>query len=90
MVVASRGVKRAVKLLLTIPVAVYHHLLSLCGFSSQEYAILKNGVIRGIDADDEKAVDIFCDSDSAKKLLAWATQVDPAAASQITVDADPT
>ena len=39
---------------------------------------------------DEKAVDIFCDADRAKTLLAWATQVDPAAASQIAVAADPT
>lgn len=69
------------KVLVTIPVAVYHQLLSLCEMSSQEYAILKNGVVRGIDDNDEKAVNIFCDSDSAKKLLAWAAQVDPAAAS---------
>lgn len=78
------------KVLLTIPVAVYYQLLSLCGLSSLEYAILKNGVVRGIEDDNEKAVNIFCDSDRAKTLLAWATQVDPAAASQIAVDADPT
>jgi hypothetical protein len=51
---------------------------------------VKRAVKLLLDDDDEKAVDIFCDSDSAKKLFAWATQVDPAAASQITVDADPT
>jgi hypothetical protein len=79
------------KVLVTIPVAVYHQLLSLYELSSPDYAILKNGVVRGIDDDDdEKAVNIFCDADSAKKLLAWATQVDPAAASQITVDTHPT
>ena len=78
------------KVLLTIPVAVYHQLLSLCELSSQEYAILKNGVVRGIDDDEEKVVNIFCDADRGRLILAWATQVDPAAASQITVDTDPT
>ena len=84
------GGKTRMKVLVTIPVAAYHQLLSLCELSSLEYAILKNGVVRGIDDDDEKAVDIFCDADRAKTLLAWATQVDPAAASQIAVAADPT
>jgi len=79
-----------VKVLLTIPVAIYYRLLSLCGLSSLEYAILKNDVVRGIDDDDESVVNIFCDSDRAKTLLAWINQVDPAAASKITVDADPT
>ena len=78
------------KVLLTMPVAVYYQLLSQCALSSLEYAILKNAVVRGIEDDDEKAVNIFCDSDSAKTLLAWANQVDPAAASQIMVDTDPT
>jgi len=78
-----------VKVLLTIPVAIYYRLLSLCGLSSLEYAILKNDVVRGIDDDDESVVNIFCDSDRAKTLLAWINQVDPAAASKITVDADP-
>ena len=78
------------KVLLTIPVAIYYRLLSLCGLSSLEYAILKNDVVRGIDDDDESVVNIFCDSDRAKTLLAWINQVDPAAASKITVDADPT
>ena len=77
------------KVLLTIPVAIYYRLLSLCGLSSLEYAILKNDVVRGIDDDDESVVNIFCDSDRAKTLLAWINQVDPAAASKITVDADP-
>jgi len=59
-------------------------------FASLEYAILTKAVVRGIDDDEEKAVNIFCDSDRAKTLLAWANQADPAAASQITVDSDPT
>jgi hypothetical protein len=74
--------------LLTIPVAIYNQLLSLCKLSSLEYAILTKAVVRGIDDDEEKAVNIFCDSDRAKTLLAWANQADPAAASQITVDSD--
>jgi hypothetical protein len=78
------------KVLLTIPVAVYYQLLSLCELSSLEYAILKNAVVRDIDDDDESVVNLFCDSERARTLLAWATQVDPAAASQIKVDADPT
>ena len=78
------------KVLLTIPTAVYYQLLSQCGLSSLEYAILRNAVVRGIEDDDERVVNIFCDSDSAKTLLAWVNQVDSAAASKITVDADPT
>jgi hypothetical protein len=80
-----------VKVLLTIPVEVYYQVLSLCELSSLEYVILKNAVVRGIDdADDETVVNIFCDSDRAKTLLAWVNNVDPAAASQITVNTDPT
>ena len=84
------GVAR-LKVLLTIPSAVYYQLLSRCQLSSQEYAILKNAVVRGIDDnDDESVIYIFCDSDSAKIFLTWVNHIDPAAASQITVDADPT
>lgn len=68
---AARGVAR-LKVLLTIPVAVYYQLLSLCELSSLEYAILKNAVVRDIDDDDESVVNLFCDSERARTLLAWA------------------
>jgi hypothetical protein len=60
------------KVLLTIPSAVYYQLLSRCELSSQEYALLKNAVVRGIDDnDDERIIYIFCESDRAKIFLAW-------------------
>ena len=79
------------KVLLTIPSAVYYQLLSWCELSSQEYALLKNAVVRGIDDNDDERI-IYISANPIVRKYFWRgfNQVDPAAASQITVDADPT
>ena len=78
------------KVLITIPRAVYDRLLRLCKAASWEYQILTSTVSANDVFGDENNLYVFCDSDEAKKLLSWVISVDPDAAGEIAIDQEPT
>jgi hypothetical protein len=77
--------------LITIPIELYNGLLSRCQSVSDEYTLLKTGVITNVsDADgDYTVVNIRCEPKSAEDLLAWAKKLYPEASSEIVIDFNP-
>ena len=76
---------------ITIPIELYKGLLSRCQSVSDEYKLLKTGIIANVsDADgDYTVVNIRCEPKSAEDLLAWAKKLYPEASSEIVIDFNP-
>ena len=76
--------------LVTIPIELYNGLLSRCKSVSNEYQLLKAGVITDVSnaEGDYTVVNIQCERRSAQDLLAWAKKLYPEASSEIVIDFD--
>ena len=76
---------------ITIPIELYNGLLSRCQSVSEEYKLLKTGIIANVsDTDgDYTVVNIRCEPKSAEDLLAWAKKLYPEASSEIVIDCNP-
>lgn len=67
---------------ITIPLESYNLWLNRCADGSQEYVLLKNGVIDR-DAQGRKHVQILCDAKTAKVLMECAERLCPEVVKQI-------
>jgi hypothetical protein len=70
------------KITVVMPIERYNFLLKQCEPLGPEYAVMANGVIMR-DGDQQTTVQFLCDLEQAEKLLNFARQTHPDAASSI-------
>lgn len=75
-----------VKVLLSMPNAIYSNLSRIAPANSAERQVLVHHLVH-ID-DGPGMTHVFCDQDEAQKLIAWVRKVSPHAASQIKLDGE--
>ena len=72
------------KVRVSIPIGLYRILVTKCSETSQEFRLLKNGVITPSKAD----VILLCEEEDALHLVEWANDCHVGAASQIKILSD--
>jgi hypothetical protein len=70
------------KITVVMPIERYNSLMKECEPLRPEYAVMVNGVIMR-EGDQQTTVQFLCELEQAKKLLDFARQTHPAAASSI-------
>lgn len=74
---------------ITLPISAYNALLGRCLRSSREYALLRNGVVRIGDKEQQRSgiVQILCEPEEAQLIFTLAANFYPLAVSQISKEA---